>query len=237
MARGRSSGFGSSRLDDSAPVSGSMVGTFFQAARPTFVRAAKSFLLLLAVSCLLGWLAVPGFAQDEDQNVHLVPHEAKKPDAGSGCRDCSTARGHCRSQPQDAHQAAPQRRGPGAGSGDHHRSDEPAGDRAGEGQLSAHRQRTAAGDPALLQRRRADFAGRHLRHQRLDDRQDRQVARGGGRVLPHRQSAGRVFPDHLLGKAGGAGRFHLFGRRHPEQAGLRRCPKAGPRCSMPFTWA
>jgi len=44
------------------------------------VRVAKGLLLLLAFCCPASWLVVPGYAQDEDQNVHLVPHEAKKPD-------------------------------------------------------------------------------------------------------------------------------------------------------------
>ena len=49
--------------------------------------------------------------------------------------------------------------------------------------------------------------------------------------------AGRVFPDHIFGEAGSAGGLHLVGRGHPEQAGVRRFPRAGRRCWTPFIWA
>ena len=48
MARGSSSGFGSSGSTLQLG-SGSIAGTFFEPARPTFVRVAKSLLLLTRV--------------------------------------------------------------------------------------------------------------------------------------------------------------------------------------------
>jgi len=81
MARGRSSGFGSSCSTIRYPFQVRCPGRFSKRPVQPFVRIAKTLLLVLAVSCLTVWLAVAGCAQDEDQNVHLVPHEAKKPDA------------------------------------------------------------------------------------------------------------------------------------------------------------
>ena len=43
------------------------------------MRFAKG-LLRLAFCCAAFWLVMPGNAQDEDQNVHIAPREAKKPD-------------------------------------------------------------------------------------------------------------------------------------------------------------
>ncbi len=40
------------------------------------------------------------------------------------------------------------------------------------------------------------------------------------RVLQDRQPAGRVLYDHVRGQAGRGFRLHLFGRRHPGQAGV-----------------
>ena len=81
MARGRSSGFGSSCLTIWDPFRARWWGRFSRRPVQPFVRIAKSFLLAFAAFCLAGWLIAPAAAQDEDQNVHLVPHEAKKPDA------------------------------------------------------------------------------------------------------------------------------------------------------------
>jgi Ca-activated chloride channel homolog len=80
MACGRSSGFGSGWSAIRYPFQVQWWEPFAKRPVQPFVRTAKSLVLLLAISCLVGWMAVPGFAQDEDQNVHLVPHEAKKPD-------------------------------------------------------------------------------------------------------------------------------------------------------------
>jgi Ca-activated chloride channel family protein len=80
MARDRSLGFGSSCSTIRYPLQVQWPGRFSRRPVQSFVRIAKSLLLLLVFSCVAGWLAVPGYAQDEDQNVHLVPHEAKKPD-------------------------------------------------------------------------------------------------------------------------------------------------------------
>ena len=81
MARGRSSGFGSSCSTIRYPFQLQWSGRFSRRPVQPFVRLVKNLVLLLAFSCLASWLVVPGYAQDEDQNVHLVPHEAKKPDA------------------------------------------------------------------------------------------------------------------------------------------------------------
>ncbi len=78
MARGSSSGLGSSPTLHS--VQAQSPERFSRRPVQPFVRVAKSLLLLLAFSCLTGWLVVCCYAQDEDQNVHLVPHEAKKPE-------------------------------------------------------------------------------------------------------------------------------------------------------------
>ena len=81
MACGCSSGFGSSGSTIRYPFQKQWPGRFSRRPVKPIVRAAQTVLLLCVAFCLAGWLAVPGYAQDEDQNVHLVPHEAKKPDA------------------------------------------------------------------------------------------------------------------------------------------------------------
>ena len=81
MARGRSSGFGSNRSTIRYPFQPQRSGRFTRPPVQVVVNLRKSLLLLLALFCLTGWLAVPARSQDEDQNVHLIPHEAKKPDA------------------------------------------------------------------------------------------------------------------------------------------------------------
>jgi Ca-activated chloride channel family protein len=79
MARGSSSGLGSSpTLQQSVQVQSPE--RFSRRPVQSFVRVARSLLLLLAFSCLTGGLVVPCYAQDEDQNVHLIPNEAKKPE-------------------------------------------------------------------------------------------------------------------------------------------------------------
>ena len=78
MARGRSLGFGSNCSTIWYPFRS---GRFSRRPVQVVVRVRESLVLLLALLCLAGWLAVSSYAQDEDQNVHLVPHEAKKPDA------------------------------------------------------------------------------------------------------------------------------------------------------------
>ncbi len=80
MARGRSSGFGSSRSTIRCPFQFQRSGRFSKQPVQPFVRLAKNLVLLLALSYLAACLAVSGYAQDEDQNVHLIPHEAKKPE-------------------------------------------------------------------------------------------------------------------------------------------------------------
>ncbi len=81
MARGRSSGFGSSCSTIRYPFQVQRSGRFANSPVHLVVRVRESLVLLLALLCLTGWLAVPGFAQDDDQDVHIVPREAKKPDA------------------------------------------------------------------------------------------------------------------------------------------------------------
>src|ERR1039458_4882647 len=80
MARGRSLGFGSNCSTIRYPLQVQRSERFSSRPVQSFVRIAKGLLLLLAFCCPASWLVVPGYAQDEDQNVHLVPHEAKKPD-------------------------------------------------------------------------------------------------------------------------------------------------------------
>ncbi len=80
MARGRSSGLGSSCSTIRYAFQVQRSERFSRRPVQPFVRVAKSLLLLLAFSCAAFWLVLPGYAQDEDQNVHLVPHEAKKPE-------------------------------------------------------------------------------------------------------------------------------------------------------------
>ncbi len=80
MARGRSFGFGSNRSTIQRPFHLQRSGRFSRRPVQSYVRLVKNLVLLVALSCLAAWLIVPAYAQDEDQNVHLVPHEAKKPD-------------------------------------------------------------------------------------------------------------------------------------------------------------
>jgi Ca-activated chloride channel family protein len=76
MARGGGLGFGSvfSTIRYPFQVQGS--GRFARRPVQVVVRALKDLALLLPLMLLV----VPVFAQDEDQNVHLVPHPAKKPE-------------------------------------------------------------------------------------------------------------------------------------------------------------
>ncbi len=80
MARGGSSGFGSRRSTLRCPFHLEWSGRFSRRPVQTLVCLVKNLVLLLVLSCLAGWLVVPAYTQDEDQNVHLVPHEVKKPD-------------------------------------------------------------------------------------------------------------------------------------------------------------
>ena len=79
MARGRSSGFGSS-LYASTPVSGATVGTFFETARPNLRACRKEPASLLAFVCRPpGWLRSGLCARRRSERTS-VPHETKKPD-------------------------------------------------------------------------------------------------------------------------------------------------------------
>ena len=62
-------------------------------------------------------------------------------------------------------------------------------------------------------------------------------ARGGRRVLPDRQPAGRVLHGHVRRQTGARFPTSPIGRGHPGQAGLTPSPRAEPRCSTPFTSA
>ncbi len=80
MARGRSLGFGSNCSTIRYPFQVQRSERFSRRPVPSLVRFAKGLLLLLAFCCAAFWLVMPGNAQDEDQNVHIAPREAKKPD-------------------------------------------------------------------------------------------------------------------------------------------------------------
>ena len=80
MARGRSLGFGSNCSTIRYPFQVQRSGRFSRRPVQSFVRVAKGLLLLLAFACPAFWLIVPSYAQSEDQNVHIAPREAKKPD-------------------------------------------------------------------------------------------------------------------------------------------------------------
>ncbi len=139
MARGRSSGFGSSCSTIRYPFQVQRSGRFANSPVHLVVRVRESLVLLLALLCLTGWLAVPGFAQDDDQDVHIVPREAKKPDAiptagiavPPGVIVDPSLKTHTKPFRKDVDLSI--------GSRDHHRSDEPAGDWIGEREFSADR--------------------------------------------------------------------------------------------------
>jgi Ca-activated chloride channel homolog len=80
MARGRSLGFGSNCSTIRYPFQVQRSERFSRRPVQSFVRVAKGLLLLFAFCCPASWLVVPSYAQDEDQNVHIAPREAKKPD-------------------------------------------------------------------------------------------------------------------------------------------------------------
>jgi Ca-activated chloride channel homolog len=80
MARGRSLGFGSNCSTIRYPFQVQRSERFSRRPVQSFVRVAKGLLLLLAFACPAFWLIVPSYAQNEDQNVHIAPREAKKPD-------------------------------------------------------------------------------------------------------------------------------------------------------------
>lgn len=80
MARGRSLGFGSKCSTIRYPFQVQRSERFSRRPVQSFVRVAKGLLLLLAFCCAAFWLVVPGYAQDDNQNVHVVPREAKKSD-------------------------------------------------------------------------------------------------------------------------------------------------------------
>jgi hypothetical protein len=119
-------------LDDSVPVSASMLGTFFQAARPTF-RASHQESRPVASIFLRGHLAGcsrlrPG-RRSERTPCSSRSQETRR---SSSPGNCGAARGRGRSKPQDAHEANSKGRGLSVGPGDDYRSHEPAGDRPGE---------------------------------------------------------------------------------------------------------
>ena len=78
MARGRSLGFGSNCSTIRYPFQVQRSERFSRRPVPSLVRFAKGLLLLLAFCCAAFWLVMPGNAQDEDQNVHIAPREARE---------------------------------------------------------------------------------------------------------------------------------------------------------------
>ena len=92
-------------LDDSAPVSAATVGTFFQTARPIFRARREKLLLLVAVCCLAGWLVCSRLRTRRRSERTPCSSRSQETRRSSGRRNCGAAGCHCRSQPQDAHQA------------------------------------------------------------------------------------------------------------------------------------
>ena len=76
MARGCSKGFGSRGSTIQSSFSIRAAGHFSCPPVQSHVPAYKSFLLLLGLCLLAGWLAVPLLAQNDD--VHIAPRETKK---------------------------------------------------------------------------------------------------------------------------------------------------------------
>ncbi len=112
----------------------------------------RAFLLLLGVCLLAGWLAVPLLAQDDD--VHITPRETKKADATAAARHSGrmvdpALRTHTKPVRKDVDLVLvpvtitdPMNR---------------LVTGLEKENFAAYRQRPAAADPALLQRRRARF--------------------------------------------------------------------------------
>ena len=90
------------------------------------------------------WLAQAGAQEDQLNKVHVQPPASATPAAGAPKGAERPAETRARGAEDPPWLVYPDERGPGAGSGDGDRPDEPAGDGAGEGRFSGFREQQAS---------------------------------------------------------------------------------------------